>query len=107
MCRHCERLVEDVEHKQLVHDFMAQTAINVNRKINEDIVDAVRTGVRVDAGNGRSELLYCHGMQLQRPVTADDIDLTIHVKANFWHHNPFNGTRAQQEVYRMLAKMFE
>lgn len=31
MCRHCERLVEDREHKPLVHEFMALLAEKINR----------------------------------------------------------------------------
>jgi len=52
-------------------------------------------------------MVFTPAMTLQNPVTADDIDLKFNVTANFWHSNPFNGTRAQQEVYRMLEKAFE
>lgn len=35
MCRHCERLVEDVEHKELLHKFMEVMAEKVNRRLAE------------------------------------------------------------------------
>lgn len=35
MCKHCERLVEDAQHKQLVHDFMAVLTAGINRKLKE------------------------------------------------------------------------
>jgi len=57
MCRHCERLVEDIEHKQLMHDFMAAAAKGVNRKLRED------------------------GVPITRDVTADDLELDIKVIA--------------------------
>ena len=105
MCRHCERMVEDVADKKLVHDFMENSAMKINRKINEDLAAAAARGQKIDPSS--RELLYSPHMSLQRPVTADDISLTFHVTANFWHDNPFNGTRAQAEAYRMLQQAFE
>lgn len=35
MCRHCERLVEDVQHKQVVHDFMEVLTAGINRTFAE------------------------------------------------------------------------
>jgi hypothetical protein len=105
MCRHCERLVEDVAEKQLVHDFMASLAAKVNRKINEDVIDAMQIGVPENPED--KGLLYRHGTRLQNPVTANDIDVKVNVRAVFWHDNPFNGTRAQAEIFRMLMKMWE
>ena len=104
MCRHCERLVEDVANKKIVHDFMEISAAGINRKINEDLAKA--SGATYP-GYPSGELVFTPSMTLQHPVTADDIDLKFHVNANFWRSNPFNGTRAQQEVYRMLEKAFE
>lgn len=31
MCKHCERLVEDADAKDIVHKFMARAAENINR----------------------------------------------------------------------------
>lgn len=106
MCRHCERLVEDVADKKIVHDFMESVASKVNRKINEDLEDALARSAPVDPETDKP-LTYKHGSRLKRPVTADDIDMQAHVTAVFWHDNPFNGTKAQAEVYRMLQKMWE
>ena len=106
MCRHCERLVEDVANKQLVHDFMEISAAKINRKINEDLATAASRGERISAPH-RGEILWNPGMSLQRPVTADDLDLSFHLTAHFWHANPFNGTRAQMAAYRMLQQAFE
>lgn len=36
MCRHCERLVEDIQHKELIHEFMEVLTVGVNRKLAED-----------------------------------------------------------------------
>jgi len=57
MCRHCERMVEDIEYKQLLHDFMAIAAKGVNRKLREDNVP------------------------IMRDVTADDLEVEIKVSA--------------------------
>ena len=57
MCKHCERLMEDVEHKELVHRFMEVAA----QKINQ-----------------RSALL-----RNIQPVTANDLELRIEVNAHF------------------------
>ena len=54
MCRHCERLVEDVEHKELVHRFMEVSAEKINRKLRETEPGAV--------------------------ITADDITLEFHFR---------------------------
>lgn len=35
MCKHCERLVEDIQHKQTVHDFMAVLTNGINRTLSE------------------------------------------------------------------------
>ena len=105
MCRHCERLVEDVTNKQIVHDFMEISADGINRKINEDLAAAAARGQLVSPPNG--ELLYSPMMSLERPVTADDLDLSFHLTAHFWHANPFNGTKAQAEAYRILQEAFE
>jgi hypothetical protein len=51
MCRHCERLIEDVEHKELVHRFMEVTAQKINQR-----------------------KLY---PQQLKPVTADDLEITV------------------------------
>ena len=104
MCRHCERLVEDAAHKKIVHDFMEISAAGINRKINEDLAKASTAKY---PGYPSGEMVFTPAMTLQNPVTADDIDLKFNVTANFWHDNPFNGTRAQQEVFRMLQQAFE
>ena len=56
MCRHCERLVENIEHKELIHRFMEITAEKVNRKL------------RATKGPTLT------------PVTANDIDIRIEVR---------------------------
>lgn len=57
MCKHCERLVEDVEYKKLIHDFMAATAMKINqRKIPH--------------------------LNLE-PITADDLEIEVQVNAKF------------------------
>jgi hypothetical protein len=104
MCRHCERLIEDVADKKLIHDFMENSAAKINRKINEDLAKA---SMAKYPGYPSGETVFTPAMTLQNPVTADDIDLKFNVTATFWHNNPFNGTRAQIEVYRMLQKAFE
>lgn len=104
MCRHCERLVEDVANKQIVHDFMEISAAGINRKINEDLA---RAEAAPYPGIPSGGAVMNSRMTLQRPVTADDLDLSFHLTAHFWHDNPFNGTKAQQDVYRMLEKAFE
>ena len=106
MCRHCERMVEDVDDKKLVHDFMENSAMKINRKINEDLAKAAARGQRVGEPHS-GELLYTPMMRLERPVTADDLDLSFHLTAHFWHANPLNGSKAQQEIYRMLQTAFE
>ena len=35
MCRHCEKIVEDVQHKETVHRFMEAVAAGINRRIRE------------------------------------------------------------------------
>jgi len=52
---HCERLVEDVEDKPVVHAFMEALAKKLNRKMVEE------------------------DQRLQRPITADDIELSVTV----------------------------
>ena len=103
MCKHCERLVEDVAHKQTVHDFMEISAAGINRKINEDLECAA---IASYPGIPSGETVFTPHMTLQRPVTADDLDLSFHITAHFWHNNPFNGSKAQAEVYRMLQEAF-
>lgn len=67
MCRHCERIKEDVKDKQIVHDFMKSCAEKINRKIKE----SRELGSFSDLG------------RLVRPVEADDIELKIEVTAEF------------------------
>lgn len=55
MCKHCERLVEDVEHKDLVHRFMEVTAQKINQR-----------------------KLY---PQQLKSVTADDLEISISLTA--------------------------
>jgi hypothetical protein len=60
MCRHCERLVEDVKHKQLVHDFMALSA----KKTNERLLRPGETPITADDLNIHFEVtVYKPGMQ--------------------------------------------
>jgi len=87
MCRHCERLVEDVAHKQLVHDFMALAASGVNRKLREDAAK----------------------MGLYQQVSADDLDVSITVTA---HRTPMilspeSQARLNRLLYRDLTEAFE
>lgn len=104
MCRHCEILVEDVAHKQVVHDFMKASAAGINRKINEDLTKAAGEPY---PGLPSGGTFFNGRMSLLRPVTADDLDLSFQLSVTFWHDNPFNGTRAQQRVYERLQKMWE
>jgi hypothetical protein len=97
-------MVEDVANKKIVHDFMEISAAGINRKINEDLTKASTAKY---PGYPSGEMVFTPAMTLQNPVTADDIDLKFNVTAHFWHANPFNGTRAQQEIYRMLQSAFE
>ncbi len=53
MCRHCERLVEDVDFKVTMHAFMTRTAANMTRSYREK------------------------GVWLPRDLVADDIDITV------------------------------
>jgi len=77
MCKHCERLVEDIEHKQLVHDFMVVAASGVNRKLREDKIPIIRD------------------------VTADDLELDIRVIAPTM--NP-NGIAYHPAVLRLVYR---
>jgi hypothetical protein len=85
---------------------MEISAAGINRKINENLAAAASRDRRTGYPGG-SELLYSPMMSLERPVTADDLDLSFHLTAHFWHANPFNGTKAQAEAYRILQEAFE
>ena len=83
MCRHCSRLIEDVKHKELVHNFMEALAEGVNRKLKEDHV-----------------LLYA-------PVAANDLEVSVQVNAiRAWKpetHDP----AVLKLVYHDLTHAFE
>ena len=85
MCRHCERLVEDVANKKIVHDFMEISAAGINRKINEDLAKASTARY---PGYPSGEMVFTPAMTLQNPVTADDIDLKFHVNCELLAFQP-------------------
>ena len=69
MCRHCEKIVEDVQHKETVHRFMEAAAAGINRRIREQ------------------------GHETRFPITADDIEVELKVttairKVNFEPTHP-------------------
>ena len=35
MCKHCENLVEDVEHRELLHRFMTLTAEKISKRLGQ------------------------------------------------------------------------
>jgi hypothetical protein len=69
MCRHCERIVEDVQHKETVHRFMQAAADGVNRSLRERCQKS--------------------GESLAKEVTPDDLDIKIEVTAHFLKMNSF------------------
>lgn len=84
MCRHCERLVEDAQHKQVVHAFMAAAADGINRDMCE------------------------RGLALLSPVVADDIDVRFDLSVKFWHHNHFaDNIDIAKFIYRDILKAVE
>lgn len=80
MCRHCERIKEDVESKPVVHAFMEHLAKNCNRAVRE------------------------RGTPLAHEITADDIDITVHVNAVVKPLVPMENITV---MAKMLREMYE
>ena len=84
MCRHCERLVEDVQHKETVHAFMAAAAVGINRYAAEQ------------------------GLTLIAPVTADDVNVRFETDVVVWGRNHLAEHPAVQRfIYHDLKKATE
>lgn len=60
MCKHCERLKEDINSKDLIHAFFKDLAEKCNRHAKED----------------RQELV--------RPITPNDIEITVNINCVVW-----------------------
>lgn len=80
MCNHCEKIVEDVQHKETVHKFMQAAADGVNRSLAEQ---------------GRTPM---------HPVTPNDIEVLLNVTATYWKNN-FTVTRTLAENVELRERV--
>lgn len=59
MCRHCERLVEDIEHKEIIHKFFEITATKLSKLHKKTIhPDSISVIFELNLPDIRTEFLY-------------------------------------------------
>jgi len=81
MCKHCERIKEDLSSKPIIHAFFEDLASKCNRKAIE------------------------RKLELIRPIIADDIDITVNIKTEVYKHNPLYNSEIVMRLMKTLSEM--
>lgn len=80
MCRHCEKIVEDVQHRETVHSFMQAAADGINRRIRED------------------------GDETPTPITANDIEVELRITTPIRKKIVGDSMQSHPKVLKLLYK---
>lgn len=84
MCKHCQRIVEDVQHKDQIHTLMTETAKRIGEKV------------------GYPELT-ADDLELEFTIAGKEVIRNIRERAGL--PQDAGPTQAQIRVYRLLMEM--